>query len=286
MPEPEGPVSEDARGHQPAAAGYRDKYVAFVDILGFAELVREADKDEDRLAAVVDALNTVSTVAPPSHAETGLMSQNFSDSLILSAHATPDGLWHLLLTLDRLSWNLLCIGILARGGVAHGRIHHDEKIVFGVGVNEAYRLESTVAKFPRIIVSRHVFKNATDYATSNEVANVYLARLIRDDDGVWFINYLSDLEAFAHQNAPTDELRKSSWYSAGEVIREQLQRQLDEMIDRPEVYAKLAWMANYWNRRLTDNEAGRVMPFKRLVLAGETDPDRPLPRRALPFRGI
>jgi hypothetical protein len=38
--------------------------------------------------------------------------------------------------------------------VTVGNICHDNRVVFGVGVNDAHRLEATVARYPRIILSQ------------------------------------------------------------------------------------------------------------------------------------
>ena len=259
---------------------YTEKYVAFVDILGFGDLVERAADDPVRRLDIVRALETVYEIKPPTKAQTGLQAQNFSDSLILSADLTPDGLWHLLLTLDKLSWNLLSAGILARGGVARGGIHHDNRIVFGPGVNEAYRLESRIAKVPRVILGRPVIEDAVTYAQSDEIAKSYVSRLLRDDDGVWFINYLSDLAAFAHQNAPVDTLRQHNWFVAGELIRQEMQEQINDVVDQPDVYGKLAWFAKVWNRYVANEVEGREGPFSRMMLAGDYSQGRALPFRA------
>src|SRR3546814_12713824 len=88
----------------------------------------------------------------PTVVDTDYRAQNFSDSLIISAANTADGLWHVLFSLSDLAINLLEIGVLVRGGVTIGGIHHDDDIVFGLGVNEAYRLESKIATSPRIVL--------------------------------------------------------------------------------------------------------------------------------------
>src|SRR3546814_6589532 len=85
----------------------------------------------------------------PTVVDTDYRAQNFSDSLIISAANTADGLWHVLFSLSDLAINFLEIGVLVRGGVTIGGIHHDDDIVFGLGVNEAYRLESKIANSPR-----------------------------------------------------------------------------------------------------------------------------------------
>jgi hypothetical protein len=156
-----------------------DRVVGFIDILGFADLVRHADRDPALRNEIIEALGKVRSIAAPGIGSTDLRTQNFSDSLILSARNTTDGLWHLLLSMDALAWNLLQIGVLVRGGVTIGGMHHDEQIVFGVGVNEAYRLESTVAKMPRIVLGTRAIQAAIEYAKLDGIWEAYRnARLL------------------------------------------------------------------------------------------------------------
>ena len=151
-----------------ATGSYCERVVGFVDILGFADLVRRADREMELRDQVAEALGQVRRVSSPGEGETDLRAQNFSDSLILSAADTPDGLWHLLLSIDALAWNLLQLGVLIRGGVTIGGMRHEPELVFGVGVNEAYWLESTVAKMPRIVLGARAFDAAERYAREHE----------------------------------------------------------------------------------------------------------------------
>ena len=111
---------------------YEQRAVAFVDILGFGELVRRADKTLGLQCKIIDALRRVRSVASPEKTETDLRIQNFSDSLIISARSTADGFWHLALTVDALAWSLLSLGLLVRGGITVGNVYHDDEIVFGI----------------------------------------------------------------------------------------------------------------------------------------------------------
>lgn len=183
---------------QNAPARYTPRVVAFVDILGFGDLVKRADTRPPLQEAIVDALRAVRAVGAPSGGDTDLRTQNFSDSLILSAADTPNGLWHLALTVDALAWNLLNLGLLVRGAITIGGIHNDDDIVFGLAVNEAYRLESTVARYPRIVLSRSALAAARQWAGEHDTWRTYeTSRLRRGADGVWHLNSLPSSAASA-----------------------------------------------------------------------------------------
>lgn len=262
--------------------GYGDRVVGFVDILGFADLVRRADRDEGLRDQVVEALGRVCAVASPSGGDTDLRSQNFSDSLILSAAHTPDGLWHLLLSIDSLAWNLLQLGVLIRGGVTIGGIRHDAQLVFGVGVNEAYRLESTVAKMPRIVLGARAFDAAQRYAQESEIWATYRnSRLLRDRDGVWFLNYLVELGCFNRQDPNNPDMLRHPLCEVGRAIRTTLQNKLDRTIEQPDVYAKIEWFARYWNSEVARHADPSVEPvIGAITLAGAEPRVSPLPFRS------
>jgi hypothetical protein len=260
---------------------YDARFVGFVDILGFADLVRRADRDATLRLRVIEALQTVRVTAPPGPGETDLRMQNFSDSVILSALPTATGLWHLLLSLDALAWNLLQIGVLIRGGVSIGGMHHDDEIVFGVGVIDAYRLESVIAKFPRVVVSKSVLERADQFAAEHEAWNALRsARLRRDTDGVWFLHYLNELAAANAHPRGKPAPGEDAWFDVGQATQRIIQQMLENTVDAPDVYAKVHWLGDYWNREVVGHQTwDDDTNFKRVILAGEE------PRRApLPFR--
>ncbi|MFE1602310.1 hypothetical protein [Methylobacterium sp. ID0610] len=227
-------------------------------------------------------MGQVRAVSSPSGGETDLRSQNFSDSLILSAANTPDGLWHLLFSVDALAWNLLQIGVLIRGGVTIGGMRHDPNLVFGVGVNEAYRLESTVAKMPRVVLGARAFEAAERYARETEVWAVYRnARLLRDRDGVWFLNYLTELGCYNRQDPGNPDMLRHPLCSVGRSIRQIIQTKLDLTLDQPDVYAKVEWLARYWNAEVARHPDPNVEPaIGPISLAGQEVRVPPLPFRS------
>ncbi|KQT60578.1 MULTISPECIES: hypothetical protein [unclassified Aureimonas] len=262
---------------------YQDRVVGFVDILGFADLVRRADKDPGLRDDIAEALGKVRRVASPGEGESDLRAQNFSDSLILSAADTPNGLWHLLLSIDALAWNLLQLGVLIRGAVTIGGMRHETDLVFGVGVNEAARLESTVAKMPRIILGARAFDAADRYANRSEVWSAYRnSRLLRDRDGVWYLNYLNDIACFNHQGGSNSDILQHPLCEVGKQIQSIMQSKLDRTLDQPEIYAKVEWFARYWNEVVAKHPDPAITPvIGELRLAGmETR------HGALPFRSF
>lgn len=264
-----------------SADSYSDRVVGFVDILGFADLVRRADGDPQLRSQIAEALGQVRRVAAPASGETDLRAQNFSDSLILSAADTPDGLWHLLLSIDALAWNLLQIGVLIRGAVTIGGMRHEPELVFGVGVNEAYRLETTVAKMPRVVLSARAFDSADRYAREREVWATYRnSRLLRDRDGVWFLNYLTELGCFNRQDPANPDMLRHPLCAVGRSIQAIIQSKLDRTLDQPDVYTKIEWLARFWNSEVATHPDPTAEPvIGGIRLAGAEARSTPLPFR-------
>ncbi|TBG25383.1 hypothetical protein ELG79_09015 [Rhizobium leguminosarum] len=232
---------------------YRDRVVAFVDILGFSSLVRSADQDPELRRKIVHALRQVSIVKGPIEGDTSFRAQNFSDCLILTADNTAAGLWRILFAISDLTWYLLDIGVLLRGGVTIGNVHHDDEVAYGVGINEAYRLEDKIADVPRVLLDEKVMEACQTYAENNEVASAYLnARILKDTDGYHFLNFLLDVSLFNQRGNPADTaLHAHGLFVDGTRVLNELQKMLDGSLDDPRVYPKVKWISELWNDRVS-----------------------------------
>ncbi|MEQ1811788.1 MAG: hypothetical protein ABL889_17805 [Terricaulis sp.] len=261
---------------------YEERFVAFVDILGFGDWVVQAHKSAEMRGAIAESLKRAQELYAAQSAETGLAFHFFSDSIIASSRLTVEGLWHLLLSLDSLTWNLLQQDVWVRGAVAVGGVFVDPAIVFGTGINRAYRLESTLAKFPRIILSRDVVGYVSSLSNEAEWANVYAgSRVRRDSDGVYYLHFLTELAAANATAKPGSKAEEELvWLVKGKEIRDQLQYRIDAAVEAPDVYAKAKWMADYWNREVVRDRSPNDVVIGRVNTAD--DVPRPL---GLPFRG-
>lgn len=274
-------MSDTRTSEAAESANYNERTVAFIDILGFADLVVRADRDGKLRDQIITALGKVRSVGSPGAGNSDLRTQNFSDSLILSAKATAEGFWHLLLSIDALAWNLLQIGVLIRGGVTIGNLHHDENIVFGVGINNAYRLESTVAKVPRVALGTRAILAAREFATQDQVWKAYKdSRLLRDGDGVWYLNYLCDLAVFNRQDSTNPDMRRHPLFVVGDEIRGIIQEKVGSTLETPDVYAKVDWLGRYWNNEVVGSgRASNSSTLGPIILAGQEPRETQLPFR-------
>lgn len=244
------------------AAEYKEQVVAFVDILGFSELVREADLNPELRQKIVHALRQVRVLRGPIAGDASFRAQNFSDCLILTADKTVSGLWRLLSAIRELTWYLLDIGVLVRGGVTIGRVQHDEEIVYGVGVLRAHELESKIADFPRVILDEDVVRACDEFAATDEVAEVYRdARIVCAPDGHHYLDFLLDVSLFNQADPQNFAVRSHQLYIDGTRIRDQLQMMLDKSVSNPKVNRKIRWIAELWNERVAGKRSDDQDPL-------------------------
>lgn len=252
-------------------ANYMPRVVAFVDILGFGQAVTDAEKDADHLKQILKALQAVRS-APFHSPVAGLRTQNFSDSLILSANCTCDGLWSVLLCIKELALQLLELGLLIRGGVTIGKIHHDEQSVFGTGVNDAYRLESKVAKYPRIVLGQAAIEAACRYARElgGDAEKNRDYWLERDEDGVWHLKYLAEFGANDPANSGNGQ--DDRILKIGKRIQTKIQEKMDTTVENPAIFEKVRWLALTWNgTAMTRGNRGSL--FEGVLFPGHTNLD-------------
>ncbi|WP_198958941.1 hypothetical protein [Candidimonas nitroreducens] len=145
-------------------AEFSDKFVAFVDILGFKNLVNRASRHDDmslddllRLAqtlgptearSVFDAYGPV--CCPAAHRvrkNLDFRVVQISDCVIVSSEISPAGLINLIHYCWGSVLRLLTEGVLCRGYVTRGEIYHTERQVIGPAYQEAYSKEGRVSVF-------------------------------------------------------------------------------------------------------------------------------------------
>ena len=169
------------------------RFVAFVDILGFTALIRRIRQEETLFPKIVQILREVTSSKPrsegpsPPDALEIVRATTFSDNIVISTQYGFPGLTIILYATSILCARLLSLGVFARGAIALEKLYHDESIVFGEGLVEAYDLERRVACYPRIVLSSLV-----DGEITSSMPHLGLKGLRRADvDGVAHLHYLS-----------------------------------------------------------------------------------------------
>lgn len=241
-----------------------DRVVAFIDILGFEVLVKCAFQGENTIISRVhDALRTISTHAiitnagPFGHREFSPFAQAtaFSDCIVISDIMGDFEVSKVLSNVALLAGFLLRNGILCRGGIATGPTVHDERVLFGIGVIEAYKIEKQVAVYPRIVVREDLVQRAT---------GPLAPKLRRDSDGLWFIDIFEQLRQFEGDGLGLLNLKSPipvPDVDAFRHVRNFIIGQLNETRSDLHKWVKYRWLANRFSEAVNDYIPGEIEPI-------------------------
>ncbi len=145
---------------------FKDKFIGFVDILGFKELVAHAEDGTGiPLTELLDILKTLGssedgqrfnqygpTMCPESaylQRDLDFQVTQISDCVIVSTEVSPAGAINLISYCWGAVINLLPKGIMCRGYITRGLVYHTDTQLVGSGYQEAYSKEGTVTAFKR-----------------------------------------------------------------------------------------------------------------------------------------
>jgi hypothetical protein len=218
---------------------YRDKYVLFVDLLGFGWRVRQSESSDEWQESILKEIRLFrqSVADAPS---CGMVCTRFSDCIVISADRTFEGLRGISNCLQTLTTNLIQYGILLRGGLVAGAIYHEDEVVLGPAMLEAYELESKKAKYPRTLVSEEIRKDTESYQLLPDL-------LLCDEDGLWFFN--SMISYFVFEAAPVRRLPGDvDLLRPAELIVESIRGGL--LFPDERVREKYAWFQSFWNKNI------------------------------------
>jgi hypothetical protein len=230
-----------------------ERYCAFVDILGFGELIDQLDHGLTSFRSLQELLTKVHN-PPPTNASaierSDFRVQSISDAVALSGAPNVVGIAAIVHSINRLAVDLLTQGFFIRGAIVKDHLYHDDKMVFGKALVRAYRLETSIVRYPRVMVTREVVEDIR--AIEIETAAVLLRQ---SDDGPIFLHVLRAIEMAM---MPVDHgkgkrrLRFDDPIFHGKLapyvgIADQIQRRFDEATDNPRHFDKVKWFASYWN---------------------------------------
>ena len=188
---------------------FEERFIAFVDILGFKEIVKKATNNLDYQKVVSKVLNYIAKVRNDNYygnwSKYGIFNDVsvFSDSIVISYpcdRSDGDGLFYLLMDLIHLCFILIRNGIFVRGGITVGKVIHDQNIIWGPAFVEAYELENHNAIYPRIIIDKKAIEKGKElYAQKfpyDRDGDDLDKLILLDEDSAYFLDYLSQYDEF------------------------------------------------------------------------------------------
>ncbi|PXX05443.1 hypothetical protein C7399_1416 [Paraburkholderia tropica] len=269
-PSDEGPGDPPTDVDYPKDVAYEDRVVAFVDILGFRDIIARSAGEPELVQKIYTALDVrKDNWAKAFAAEVGLKMEpkdfgdrfhSFSDCIVISVRPDIREVGLLVWIIFKICRQLLRYGFTSRGGVAVGKLFHRDTIdaesaappmVFGPAFNEAYGFESAHADGPRIIFQSKVWRLIEDnknHHPDTKLRQFFDEHLSRAEDGPAFVNLFAD---FGHNTyyetaiSPENEIA---------LIGGHIRTALDQTSDRPHHFKKHAFLAREFNRSAAENE--------------------------------
>ena len=247
---------------------YEERIVAYFDILGFKEKIKEKSAEE-----IYNILQWPQGYWANRNNQGSPFYKNvrcdfFSDSIIFSitpnpADLNPPKIFEHILEII-IGW--VNMGVICRGGITQGNIFHKCGKLFGNAMNDAVELEKK-AIYPRVLVKDGVFNSAQDgkrldYTKKNE-NNYSHSFLKQDGDGQFFIDYFSPLmfENVSEVNKMQEGLKQLDYLkNLSKIIKAGLANQA------PRIFDKYLWCLAKYRHFLNDllNMANDNNSFKRI----------------------
>lgn len=237
-----------------------ERFVAFIDILGFTEIVKsiESNNTSDNLTLkrVKSILNFMNNEANNPYNDTDLpiyvKTENgleerelgdpkiiyVSDCIIISAEPTLDGFKGLSRKIHKITADLAYDGIFCRGAITKGKLFHHDRVMFGSSYIRAYKLEEK-AIFPRVIVDPDII----DFFQLKEgcfpLAPAFYGK---DTDGIYYQRY------WTWNLFP---MYSDNFYNYLLVVRDWIIKHLNTFEEDSKILPKYLWLKNEFNS-LTD----------------------------------
>jgi hypothetical protein len=182
----------------------KNYFIAYFDILGFENMVSQDNKKKDLilLTMINDCISNskeVITLFNKTGNKTDIKFKVFSDNFVF---CTEKDYTSLLSMIAILQSTFLPYNIFIRGTLSYGKIYFNEEFIYGKGLIEAYKIESEIAIYPRIIIDDTFISGASKILTSKWKKKVSLELTLKslnknycvDFDNNLFIDYLGVLK--------------------------------------------------------------------------------------------
>jgi hypothetical protein len=264
-------------------ARYQEQFTAYIDLLGFTEVSAQTDETTRlkvlQLLSGMASLRSEFSVETTAHADGSkrhriipaissfsehigirdALEPLFSEGRLDEALAPVVVMQQFQRLLSTLAASALRIGLLVRGGATIGKLFHAQGVVFGEALIEAFDIESRIAKYPRVVLSRSITRRA------NWIKPPFV---LRDQDGMYCIDYLMPILFYVASPGDQWARHAKQWFSEISAIIEGSLKRLESEGKLNEL-AKWIWFARNLREGLGRLPAGA---FNDIGLSLETLP--------------
>lgn len=180
---------------------YEERIVCFIDVLGFSDRIKQTESGPDGSKVLSDTCNALNLMGSfmakllkRNQAEDMRVTQ-FSDSLVIS-FPLKDPECNILSVFSTIKFIqvmlLMLFKMQLRGGIVVGKVIHTNQLLVGPAMISAYRLESSSAVYPRIVIDPAVI--TLFYQIKNKLpdtSSTYESLVSEDMDDLYYIDYFN-----------------------------------------------------------------------------------------------
>ena len=239
---------------------YRKCAFAFLDILGYKNIVNSLDENKDKAMEFIYNLESLmdgclSTI--DIYKDMGIEYIIFSDSICIWAYLDDDDnysngkfsyeyleqCYYKILSLCQVICGIQRRGVrynlLFRGAISIGNSYHTRNVLFSSALVKSYIAEGQQSIYPRIILN---FDNDDDILKALKDSLLATGWLCYYDNQVMtdFVGIVYGGNFFMHELIALEL----------DQIRDIIQRGLDEYRDNEHIFEKYEWLAQYFNLKL------------------------------------
>ena len=183
---------------------YENRVICFLDILGFSKTVNISSNNDKTLRSILRAIEyfyiykynkEVMRETLPS----SLQISQFSDSIVISYLIDDNIIFSDFIREIKYSfiYTLVREGMLVRGSITYGKLIHDNSLLVGPALIEAYNLEVNIAKYPRIIVTNKlldsILSNTNNLYDKEYEEKFFQEHIKKDNDNIFFIDIFNSM---------------------------------------------------------------------------------------------
>ena len=220
---------------------YRDYYVAFLDILGFSNIVK--NQGAEYIHKIFSNVRKAKKYVKKDRG--GRKNEEtkfyfFSDTIVCAIPASEEN------ALESIASNCMLIQhalwsfgspIWLRGAIARGQLYCGDGEIFGPALVEAYKMEENLAIYPRIVMTVETYNNGIEESLNEETIDF----VIDTDDGLKMVETFG---AFKFLKG-TDTVK--------EMVMNELRKQTDKHIRD-----KYLWVKKHYNEHFAKDEEERI----------------------------
>lgn len=259
---------------------FENRYIAFLDVLGFKEMLNESKNDliKNYIEGITsfDALSKLRNYDfTKKEFKNGIPDLEFvtvSDSTIITTIDSPAGLRLILEFCQLVQTNLLLSNIYIRGAISYGERYYNQElnIMLGKGIVQAYNLEKA-AILPRIIIdpkiiqhnklNKELFIDKHRYSTNTDkLIHSYHEKSNKSlDHNAFFVDYL-------------DNIIGSFIASTNTTLSDKIISNLmHNLYSSQSVYEKFLWLKDYFLETIYDYRNSPTLHSLRMKNSTEFD---------------